>query len=408
MKKAVQTRLSSKARELNISTTDGIDLVSLMRDALYSQTDISAISNESFNKVFGAQSSEGSILKDLLKRVTKGFEAWNKDGKKTVDDYIQYLKKSPKFQEWFQRKLRVKADFRSENIDMSDIINNVFFPAIKSAAAEVLSKKNSDPQIKLAGIRWKTAQGFWFEATFAEYFIKEAKKLGIVATHSGSGNRSDDVYFSFENSPGEKTISLTSQDLVKMDDIIMSEILPNARVKTSSETIEYDFDTVYNQMLTKIGRNRATMPEAVFGIQVKNTKLIENMGKQNTNTMAEIKKFNRISNQKGFLDDFRKTMYENNQDFPYEEKKLGIKAYMERIGQAIVYLSEDHRVISTMGRFNVAYADKSQSAGLIWTSDLLQKMINDRLYLHFQATFTNGKNKENFGAAVGFRRFLYT
>jgi hypothetical protein len=35
--------------------------------------------------------------------------------------------------------------FRNENIDMSDIVNNVFFPAIKSAAAEVLSKKNSDP-----------------------------------------------------------------------------------------------------------------------------------------------------------------------------------------------------------------------------------------------------------------------
>lgn len=408
MKKAVQTRLSSKARELNISTTDGIDLVSLMRDALYSQTDISAISNESFNKVFGAQSSEGSILKDLLKRVTKGFEAWNKDGKKTVDDYIQYLKKSPKFQKWFQRELREKADFRSENIDMSDIVNNVFFPAIKSAAAEVLSKKNSDPQIKLAGIRWKTAQGFWFEATFAEYFIKEAKKLGIIATHSGSGNRSDDVYFSFENSPGEKTISLTSQDLVKMDDIIMSEILPNARAKTSSETIVYDFDTVYDLMLRKIGRNGATMPEAVFGIQVKNTKLIENMGKQNTNTMAEIKKFNRISNQKGFLDDFRETMKKNEQPSPYEEKKLGIKAYMERIGQAIVYLSEDHRVISTMGRFNVAYADKSQSTGLTWTSDLLKKMIEDRLYLHFQATFTSGHNKDNFGAAVGFRRFLYT
>jgi hypothetical protein len=119
----------------------------------------------------------------------------------------------------------------------------------------------------LAGIRWKTAQGFWFEATFAEYFIKEAKKLGIIATHSGSGNRSDDVYFSFENSPGAKTISLTSQDLVKMDDIIMSEILPNAQgVKTSSETIIYDFDTVYNQMLRKIGYNGTTMPEAVFGI----------------------------------------------------------------------------------------------------------------------------------------------
>jgi hypothetical protein len=36
------------------------------------------------------------------------------------------------------------------------------------------------------------------------------------------------------------------------------------------------------------------------------------MGKQNTNTMAEIKKFNRISNQKGFLDDFRATMDKNN------------------------------------------------------------------------------------------------
>jgi hypothetical protein len=32
------------------------------------------------------------------------------------------------------------------------------------------------------------------------------------------------------------------------------------------------------------------------------------MGERNTNTMAEIKKFNRISNQKGFLDDFRATM----------------------------------------------------------------------------------------------------
>jgi hypothetical protein len=51
-----------------------------------------------------------------------------------------------------------------------------------------------------------------------------------------------------------------------MDDIIMSEILPNARVKTSSETVEYDFNKVYEQMLGKIGRNGATMPEAVFGI----------------------------------------------------------------------------------------------------------------------------------------------
>jgi hypothetical protein len=52
-----------------------------------------------------------------------------------------------------------------------------------------------------------------------------------------------------------------------MDDIIMSEILPNAQgVKTSSETIIYDFDTVYNQMLRKIGYNGTTMPEAVFGI----------------------------------------------------------------------------------------------------------------------------------------------
>lgn len=273
------------------------------------------------------------------------------------------------------------------NFDMADLMSQVINPAYKNLTIAYTADSNGQQDISVNAhlSNYVTAQGFWFEAMVYDA-VSNAFSQIMKVEHTGQKNKQEDIVLSI-NSATDK----------------LQELF--VRGKRNAVVGVSDFATIGKKKKLNLEQAKEYMKlQETFGIQVKNTQLLGSLQKSTNRNMAMMKKFQRISNQSDLLSEFRTSVPLDKQQKLYiqNEAVLDDASYEFRIAQAIRYLSASHRIIATMGYLNVLYYDRS---GPMWTADLITKLHEQQHYLSFQAGLDSAPTQ--FGAAVGFRRFIF-
>lgn len=279
--------------------------------------------------------------------------------------------------------------------DSTDLVAKIIVPAYNKLLQTLQTEAGGAGSVTKASAlsaglnNYKFAQGFYYEAMVNDALYNGLKNYMQVA-HSGAKGKAEDIII------GSKTSSLQDQVLGSL-----------FKLDNKGRIIGYSEKALNNR--GKLSQTAMSATQDVFGIQVKNAHLLD-LGTAKSRNFATMQKFQRISNQAHLLEEFRSSV-------PLQHLALskqlgesylanltnGQDLYNYRIAQAIRFLSVSHRIISTMGHLNVSYIDRS---GLIWTSDLLTTIKNNKHYLSFQASVDGSMS--DFTAAVGIRRFVYT
>lgn len=279
--------------------------------------------------------------------------------------------------------------------DSTDLVSKIIVPVYNKLLQTLQTEAGGAGGVTKASAlaaglnNYKFAQGFYYEAMVNDA-LENGLKNYIKVTHSGAKGKAEDILI------GSKTSSLQDQVLGSL-----------FKLDSKGRIIGYSEKALNNR--GKLSQTAMSATQDVFGIQVKNAHLLD-LGTAKSRNFATMQKFQRISNQQHLLDEFRSSVPLQHLTLSKEigENYLaglanGQELYNYRIAQAIRFLSVSHRIISTMGHLNVSYIDRS---GLIWTSDLLTAIKNNKHYLSFQAAVDGSIS--DFTQAVGIRRFAYT
>lgn len=312
-------------------------------------------------------------LKNTLSTAQKQSQQKSKDIEEAYINFINKLKSDDNFIRTIRDSLQSISGLQNTNgMSVDDLINKVIMPYYKKDLEKQLGTSNS----QAINIHYPTAAGFLFEALVAQATYDAFSNLQV--SHTGAQLRQDDITISAKKSGNNNALNQLENNLL-------------SKIKNFSGSSEISLDKFLDI-------------QEDYGIQVKNATLIQSLKNK-----SDPFKFNRISNQKGLLTEFRSNIpiqVGNNRFMVQNESALTANQYFQRIAQAIEFLAEQHRIIQVMGYMNVGFVERNR---FVWTSDLLNEIKNTSYFLSFSASLGLNKSQglQDFGAAVGTRRFSF-